>query len=322
MKIQTDFPLSQIVYYKIGGEAKFLLEIHNKKDLFDALEFVKQNKIEKVLPIGLGSNLLISDKGFDGAVLWFVPSKKAEINRQEDGLVSVFSSVTLEDLIAYSFQNSLVGIEWAGGLPSTIGAAVRGNVGCFGHEIKDIVKSIEAVDLDDNSKVKEFSNEELGFSYRSSIIKENKRLIVVSGRFHLKKADSEELGKARQMYESNIAYREKNHPVDYPSCGSVFKNITNPRDVESILSKWPDIKDIVKTKWHNKISMGYVINRLGFSGKQVGGAEVSSKHANYILNKNNASFQDVASLIQLVGESFRKEFGFSPEPEVEIIDNL
>ncbi|OGH23277.1 MAG: UDP-N-acetylenolpyruvoylglucosamine reductase [Candidatus Levybacteria bacterium RIFCSPHIGHO2_12_FULL_38_12] len=323
MKVSNNFPLSEITYYKIGGKAKFLLEIESQQDLLESLHFVQKNSIKKTLPLGLGSNVLINDKEFNGAVLKFVSPKNPYIEQIDEELVRVFASHYLDDVIQFGFDNGLIGLEWAGGLPSLVGAAVRGNVGAFGGEIKDSVEKVETVEKVDKdsgqARMTVLNNSKLQFTYRDSIIKQNKNLIVSTVYFRLKKAAAEEIVKAKHIYNDHIQYRQEHHPMDYPSCGSVFKNITKKDDMEKILSVWPDVGLLSKEKWHDKISMGYVINRLGFSGKQIGGAQVSEKHTNYIINKNNASFNEVVSLINEVKEEFNNVFGFYPEQEVEIV---
>src|SRR3989338_10001032 len=167
MFIYNDFLLSEILYYKIGGKAKVLLKIEKKEDLFQALDFIKKEKTKKILPLGLGSNILINDKFFDGVVLWFsmyqaVPGRvqSSGIKLIDDNVIEAFASEDLDDLIKFSFKNNLLGLEWAGGLPSTIGGAVRGNVGAFGGDIKKSVVSAEIIDISDPSfSIKTLTNE-------------------------------------------------------------------------------------------------------------------------------------------------------------------
>lgn len=321
MYIYKDFPLSEILYYKIGGKAKLVLKIGNKQDLLEALDFVKRNKIKKILPIGLGSNILMNDGGFDGAVLWFSKGESSDIKLHKGNLIEAFTSELLDDLIKFSFDNNLIGLEWAGGLPSTVGGAVRGNVGAFGGEIKDIVNIVEIVKLlGEGYTIEKLTKDQLEFGYRDSLIKRDKNLLLVAAEFRLQKASKEDVEKAKETYFAKIAYRNKNHPSGLPSCGSVFKNITKKEEVEKMLSVWEDMSELVKNKWHNKASMGYVVRRLGFAGFKIGGAEVSKKHANYIVNVGGAKFNDVISIIEKIKEKFSQTFGFSPELEVEIVE--
>jgi UDP-N-acetylmuramate dehydrogenase len=107
--------------------------------------------------------------------------------------------------------------------------------------------------------------------------------------------------------------------MEYPSCGSVFKNIIEKERIEKVLSVWPDVKELSDQKWHHKVSMGYIVNRLGFSEKRIGGAMVSPKHTNYIVNVDHAKASDIKELITEIQNTFEKTFGFRPEPEVVIL---
>lgn len=316
MKIQTDFSLADILWYKIGGTAKYVLEISTKEDVFQACQFLKEKNIEKVFILGFGSNLLFSKEYFDGAVLHFVPSRA--IKRVSEDTIEAFAGETLDSVIQFGFQNNLIGLEWAGGLPGSVGAAVRGNVGAFGGEIKDTIVKASVLDIA-KGKEREISNKELHFSYRTSLIKEQKNLLVVSAVFKLKKASDEEVAKARAIYEGKIAYRKEHHPLEYPNCGSVFKNIHQKEQVQKILTVFPDVQKQITEKWHGKVSMAYLIERLGLSGLQVGQAQVSKKHANFIINLGGARAQDVLEIIAKIKEKFKETFDFTPEVEVEMI---
>ena len=319
MRIYRNTPLSQCTYYRIGGNADVLLEIVNASDLQEAISYAGINRIEDVLPLGLGSNLLISDKGFRGAVFRFINPQASSIE-QDGSLIKAFASVSLDDLICALFEQEFVGLEWAGGLPSTVGGAVRGNVGAFGGDISHVFEKAEVYLLENSTWVKKTcDSNDMQFGYRTTSIKQQKNAIVANAWFRLKRGSSEDLERAKKEYEDHIAYRHAHHPMEYPSCGSVFKNIVVKEEVEKILEVWPDVEKLSIQKWHNKVAMGYVLSRLGFSGFQIGGAQVSTKHANYILNVDNEKFDDVISIIDKIKEKFSKTFGFSPELELEIV---
>lgn len=321
MHIQKDFPLSQILWYKIGGIAKYLLEIENAQDLQSALDFIKKNNIQKTFFCGLGSNLIFSDDYFDGAVIRIANAKPQDKDFQKkDEFITAFSGVTLNDLIKYTFKNNLIGLEWAGGLPGTVGAAIRGNVGAFGKEIQDSLFSIEVLEEKDSSYTRRtLKKDDLSFSYRNSLVKENKKMIIISATFQLYPADSSTLAEAKKNYLNNISYRKTHHPIEYPTCGSVFKNISDPKQIEKILTIWPDIKKEVETKWHGKVSMGYIINRLGFSGFQIGKMQVSTKHTNFIINLGDGKAKEVIAIIKEIQHKTQDTFGFTPEVEVEMV---
>lgn len=321
MQPESNVDLSQILYYKIGPKVKTLFRIASESDLLSAIDFIKQKHIKKILPVGIGANLLVNDVFFDGVVLWFVDDKQAtSLRSSEDGVVEAFAGVQLDDVIEHSFSHNLIGLEWAGGLPSTVGAAVRGNVGCFGKEIKDVFLKAKVLDMKDPLlQIQEMSYSDLAFSYRNSFAKQHPSLLLITCYFQLQHATKEQVAKAKQVYESNIAYRKTHHPITYPNCGSIFKNIVKKEEVEKIIRVWPDIQELIDSKWHGKVAMGNIVKQLGFSGKQVGEAQVSDMHANYIINKNHAKFADVITLITEIKQKFSETFGFMPETEVEIV---
>lgn len=318
MKVLENSRLSEITFYRIGGVADYILKVGSLTEIQEALRFCEQKKIIKISVIGLGSNVIFSDGRFDGAIIWMEGSGASfEVKGSR---IKGFAGESMDSLIKESLAASLVGLEWAGGLPSTIGGAVRGNAGAFGSESKDTFFEAEVIDMEDPTyQIKTFSHKDAQFSYRNSYFKEHPNLIIISATFQLKEGSLEEVTEAEIVYNRNIDYRQKHHPMDYPSCGSVFKNIVKPDEVEKILSVWPDVRELSEAKWHHKVSMGYVINRLGFANKRVGGAVVSEKHANYISNIDNAKGSDVKELIQEIQEKFKQTFGFIPEPEVIII---
>lgn len=319
MQIYEDFPLSEVLWYKIGGAARFLLEANTKEDVLEAFRFIKEKNITKYFVIGLGANLLVSDAYYDGAVVRLNREPDTRyISVDDSGIVKAFAGELLDDMIHFSFTHNLAGLEWAGGLPSTVGGSVRGNVGAFGHEIHEVVYSAEVLSVFDMS-ITTFSQNDMNFSYRSSRIKEEKDKIVLSASFHLKKSTPEEMELAKKTYHDNCEYRNANHPVQYPSCGSTFKNIVEKEKVEKVLEMFPDIRPLVEGKWYGKVSTGHLIQKLGFAGYKVGNAQASPQHPNFIVNLGGASFQDVYQIIRTIEQKFSETLGFSPQTEAEII---
>jgi len=318
MNVHADFEIRDELWYKIGGKVHYLIDVEGKEDIKKAYEFLKREKIKKTFFLGLGSNLIFTDKYFDGAVIRFLPSANS-IRLIRPHIIEADAGVLLDDVIQFSFGHNLVGLEWAGGLPGQIGAAIRGNVGAFGGEIKDSVKEVEVFEVVNNKpRFKILRRFELQFSYRNSIVKK-KMLGVVSAQFRLTRADSATVNRARQTYLSNIEYRKIRHPLEYPNCGSVFKNLAVRSHAEKVLSVFPDLEEKVKRDWHGKVAMGYLIRRLDLSEYRVGDAMVSPKHCNFIVNLGNAKTLDVLSIIKVIQDKFLATFGFVPEIEVEAV---
>lgn len=321
MKVIKDAQLSEILWYRIGGTAKYLLKCFSEEDVLEAVGFIKKEKVQKHIVVGLGSNLLFTDEYFDGVVIQIYAndySKSIRIIGKD--IVEVFAGVELDRVIKFAFDHNLIGLEWAGGLPGTVGAAIRGNVGAFGGEISQSFSSAKILDVSSQKPVvRSLNRRDIKFSYRTSTIKKNPHMVVQSVQFKLKKVSDADLGKARTTYFSNIEYREQKHPLEFPSTGSAFKNVNDPNDVKCVLSVFPDLEQEVKIKWHGKVSMGYLIKRLDLSGFKIGNAQISNKHSNFIVNLGGASFNDVTSIITKVQETFQDEFGFTPELEVEIV---
>ena len=319
MNVRHEVPLSTVLWYRIGGTARYLLEVADQDDLFRALEFVQREQPERVFVVGLGSNLLFPDEYFDGAVI-HVSNASAPALEREDDRVRAFGGAVLDDVVRFSFDEGMTGLEWAGGLPGTFGAGVRGNVGAFGGEIKDRVVEAEVVSFAPGQcGVRRLSHADLAFSYRDSRVKQEHHAIVRSATLRLQPAGAEELEAARAVYAGNIAYRRSRHPMEYPNCGSVFKNVHRPDQIEQVLARWPDIEPKLRHDWHGKVSMGYIIGRLGLAGYRRGDAEISRKHNNFIVNLGAARAADVRAIIAMVQASVEQALGFIPEVEIEIV---
>ena len=319
MTIQNNAQLSEVLWYKIGGKAKYLLTVENRNDIDEVLAFIAKEKPKRIFICGQGSNLIFSDDYFDGAIIQIV-SSNPDVSIAEN-TVTAFAGTVLGDVIDIAFDNNLTGLEWAGGLPGTVGAGVRGNVGAYGGDIKDSLISAEVIDFSEGKFVlKKLSNEQLQFVYRGSVIKTTKNMIVVSATFGLKKSTPEEIAVAREVCEHNKQNRRDKHPLEYPNCGSVFKNLRDKEQIERVLHIYPDLRENVEKKWYGKIAVASLIEKLGLKGLQIGNAQISEKHALFIINKGNAKAKDVLAIIARVNKEFKNRFGFEPEVEVEIVE--
>lgn len=323
MTVYNDFPMSEVLWYKVGGKARYFLPVETREELLRALDIINKENPKRLFICGLGSNLIFSDDYFDGAVLQIAKSNERSVDislKNSEGLLEAFAGESLDRLIQASFEEKLTGLEWAGGLPGTVGAGVRGNVGAFGGEIKDSFISAEVLVVSGNSfELKRIPRDAFNFAYRNSIIKEQKNLLVVSSIFQLHPSDTTGLEKAKQIYDENIHYRKTHHPIEYPTCGSVFKNISQKENVAKVIAVWPEVEELSTTRWHGKVSMGYITKRLGFSGYRIGNMEVSTKHANFIINLGEGKAKDVLTIVSHIQEKVSETFDFMPEIEVEVV---
>jgi UDP-N-acetylmuramate dehydrogenase len=321
-KFQENISLSTFSHYKIGGPARFFFEPKNEKEVVWAIREAKAKKLP-VFILGGGTNLLIGDEGWKGVVLR--PRIMTLKNNGEK--ITVGAGVAMDDLLAFSAKKSLSGLEWAGGLPGTLGGAIRGNAGCFGGEMKDVVESVRSFDMK-TMKIVERSARESDFGYRTSLFKKNGgREIVLSATLKMKKGSSRAVAKA---IGEKIEYRKKNHPLDYPNIGSIFKNVPlviiyKERDgkykkaLQEAALIFHGSKFSVKTDPFPVISAAKLISESGLRGVSFGGAMVSAKHPNFIVNVLNAHAADVKNLITLAKSEVNQKFGVLLEEEVQII---
>lgn len=294
-QIKTELPgieenkiLAPLTTYKIGGPADYFFEAETKESLAKAAAVAKFFGLP-LLVIGGGSNILISDAGFRGLV---VKTRNQEIEFSRDGAITAGAGVRLRDLANFFYDNSLKGMEWAAGIPGTVGGAVRGNAGAASGSICDIVRRVYFFDIDGREPViRSYSSQECGFSYRESIFKKNGSLIIVSCEVAGEPGKAEDIKKEMDEF---FAKKKKSQPLEYPSAGSVFKN---PKDMFA----------------------AQLVDECGLKGKMIGKAMISKKHANFIINTGGAFASDVAALIILVKREVKKKFNVELEEEIKII---
>lgn len=287
-RILFNEPMKKYTSFKIGGPAECLIKIKTKEELKEALILANEKNIP-ITVVGNGSNVLVSDKGIPGITLmikieginfYTLDDKKFKI---KVGAGEKIAKVGREFL-----NNSLTGFEEISGIPGTFGGAVRMNAGAHGKEMKDIVKNVTCVDYFGNEKV--FNNSEMKFEYRRSILKEEK-YIVTEVEIELEKGNLEEI---KAKVDEYAKFRKEKQPLEYPSAGSTFK-----RGEDFITAK--------------------LIDEAGLKGYSVGDAEVSTKHAGFVINKGNATAKDVLELVNKVKEEVYKKFQKKIELEIEII---
>jgi len=306
-EVQKNILLKKCTTFKIGGPAKYFFTAKTKKDLVKAIKAAKRFKLPFFV-LGKGSNVLFSDKGYSGLVVK-IENCKLKI---ENCKLYTEAGAELEDLVNYSARASLAGLEWAAGVPGTIGGAVYGNTQAFGMKIADIVKSIEVFDVK-SLKIKNLSKKQCRFFTKNSIFKKDKNLIILSAILKLGKGNKKEIQK---KVKEHLNYRKKNHPLSFPSAGSVFLNKEIRVKNKKLLKEFPELKEF--DKW-GTIPSAYLIEKCGLKGKKIGAAKISEKQANFIVNLGKAKAEDVKALIKLAKQKVKKKFGVSLEEEIQLI---
>lgn len=276
-------PLALHTTYKVGGKARYFVYPKNEIALMRLLKETKENQIKTKI-IGKGSNLLVSDDDYDGMVICLDRYFNEVIF--EKNKVSVYAGQSIIYLAHEAMKRGLSGLEFASGIPGTVGGACFMNAGAYKSEMKDVV---EAVWVLKEGNCVWISVEECEFSYRNSIFKRNPDWVILAVRFHLTPKDPLEI---KELMDSRRQRRMASQPLDKPSAGSVFKN---PEDMPA----WKYIEE------------------SGLRGKCINGAKVSEKHANFIVNEREAKAQDIYDLIELIQKSVYEKFNVFLKAEVE-----
>ncbi len=305
MEIKKDVELSCLTTFGIGGNAQYFTAINSKKDLLESMEFVKSNNLKYHILAG-GSNILFSDKGFDGIIMQMSIDC---INICKENIV-IGSGAKLSDLVLVAKNNNLTGVEKFVGIPGTVGGAVRGNAGAFGLEIADVLESVTVFDKIDN-KTKFLNVASCEYDYRSSLFKKNKNYIILEASFSLKKGNRNEIEK--QMY-SILEKRTKKQLQDIKSAGSFFVNPVVSEDIQELF-----YKDIGIRSKNNRVPAGWLLESVGLKGKRIGDAQAGLTHANYFLNLGKATASEVIQLASLAKTRVRDEFGVQLKEEVELV---
>ena len=305
MDIQKNISLAQYTTFKIGGPAENFVIVKSIKEVQEAISFAKENNLE-IFILGGGSNLLISDHGIKGLVIKLDLQNIEFSNTQ----VIVGAGVSLAFLASQALDQGLIGLEFTAGIPGTVGGAVRGNAGTFGQGMNVVVVGVKY--LDENFKYQEMTNKQAGFAYRHSIFKE-KPYIILETSLGLQMGD---VATAKKLMAERLTARRTNHP-NQASAGCIFKNIDfSTVDIDDLSKRGIEIDKFTK---HQKIPAGYLIEKVGLKGKIIGGAQVSEKHANYIINVDQASAEDVIMLTSLIKQQVRGKYGIQLVEEVQFI---
>lgn len=282
-KVVTDEPMKNHTSFKIGGPADLYVTVNEIEQLSAALTLAEECQIP-LFVLGNGSNLLVSDQGIRGAVLR-LGGRFCDIGYASDETIYCGAGAQLSKLCAFALEHSLTGLEFAWGIPGSVGGAAFMNAGAYGGEMKDVIVSCEHIDKHGVKGV--FSGEELDFAYRHSAYASGD-YIITAVNLRLQKGDKAEI---KAKMEELMGRRKDKQPLEYPSAGSIFKR------PEGYFA-------------------GGLIEQCGLKGAQVGGAQVSPKHAGFIVNVGGASCDDVLTLIADIQKKVKEETGVTLECEV------
>ena len=279
--------LSKHTTFRVGGPARILVIPKSKESLFETIELVNKHKLLFKV-IGKGSNLLASDDLFEGVVIKC--DKSLGYVEFEDNFIRVGAGVSTIALATKAAKKHLTGLEFISGIPGSVGGAIHMNAGAYNEEIKDVL--IKALILDEHGNQIWLTNEELEFGYRTSIMQKKQNWIIVEAILKLEYGEYEEI---MELMKARRTRRKESQPWDMPSAGSTFRN------------------PLPHASWK-------LIEEAGLRGMCVGGAEVSSKHCNFVVNKGNATATDVYELIKQVQTIVYEKYGVELHLEVEMFN--
>ena len=285
-EILTNESMAEHTSFRTGGKADIFIKAGSAEDIIKAVKIFNENGIKKVYIWGKGSNILVTDKGIRGAVIQL--SGFTDIKLIGETEIYAESGVSLSSAAAFACENSLADFEFASGIPGSLGGGIFMNAGAYGGEIKDVLVSVKAINP--KGEIIDLAADELDLGYRTSSI-EKRGLIILSGVIKLKKGNKDEI----LAYTADLNGRRRDkQPLNYPSAGSTFKR--------------PEGN-----------FAGKLIEESGLKGFCIGGAQVSEKHAGFIVNKNKASAEDIIKLMDYCIEKVYADTGVRLEPEVRII---
>ena len=306
-KIEKNYPLAEETTFKIGGPAEFFVATYCSHQLKDAVEEAKKMNVPVTI-LGGGSNVIVPSEGVDGLTIK-LRDGNIDFLSKKNNLIKVGAGVTLPMISRFALKNRLTGLEWAMGVPGTVGGAIYGNAGAFGQWISEIIEEVEVLE---GEEVKVLKRKDLKFGYRESTFK-SRNLTILRASLKLESADEK---KIRERVNKYLEHRNENHPVDMPCAGSIFKNPETTIDDKKLLEKYPELKTFNQ---RGVLSAGYLIEKTGLKGVQIGGAKISEKHANFIVNTGEANSEDVKALIRKVKEEVFERFGVGLEREVRFL---
>ncbi|PCJ63462.1 MAG: UDP-N-acetylenolpyruvoylglucosamine reductase [Planctomycetota bacterium] len=291
IEFKKNFITASLTTFDIGGPADIVAWPKNSQELISIIQWANKNNLKNTF-LGGGSNVLISDKGIRDLLI--VTSGMNEIKILQDDLYEFGAGCDVQELTQWAIKNNLSGLEFAGGLPGSLGGAVWMNARAYGSEFSKIVTWAEAVNQ--NNEVEFFNNDEMNFVYKHSVFQERPLRLT---KVRMKLLTLDDNTSINNKTQSNIDDRDSKDQYHIKSAGCVFKN-----------------------NYAAGIPSGKLIEDAGLKGYQIGGAEIYAKHANFVVNKNNAKASDVIALMQLAKKAVQDKFNITIEPEVQFIGDF
>ncbi|PKN10726.1 MAG: UDP-N-acetylenolpyruvoylglucosamine reductase [Deltaproteobacteria bacterium HGW-Deltaproteobacteria-7] len=287
-KILYDEPMSLHTSLAVGGSADAVVFIENEDQLAQVTGRLREKEIDFYIAGNL-TNVIVRDGGYRGAVLLMTGMKEVgcEYTPQDGYVMSALAGAALAKIVSRSVAEELTGLEFCAGIPGSVGGAVWMNAGAYGKEMKDVVKAVSILNTDGEKKT--MNREEISFGYRRTSFPVG--TIILGAKFKLEKGERSGI---KERINDILQSRQAKHPLEFPSAGSVFKNMPGQ-------------------------AAGKLIEDMGLKGMKAGGAQISSKHANFIVNRGNAAAADILGLVELIQIKAKKERGVNLETEVVII---
>lgn len=328
LNIQKNTKLSNYSTFKIGGETKEFVVVKNEKELLEAIDYAKSNKF-KFFVLGGGSNVLFDDKGFDGLIIK-ISGKNEEIKttngdeKPKPGepygkpkifKINCWAGESLSFLVNFAKDNSLSGLEWAVGIPGTVGGAISGNAGAFGGTISDAIENVKVLRMVNfefpvSDRFANYKKEKCDFGYRRSMFQENKDAIIVSARFVLQKKKKEEIEEKMNEFIKQRALKQPKGWIG--SSGSFFKNpIVENNDLREKFEKETGAKTV-----DERIPAGWLIEKAGLKGKKFKNVIISDVNANFLINDGGATTEEIIAASGIIKQRVRDEFGIELKEEV------
>jgi UDP-N-acetylmuramate dehydrogenase len=303
LTVSTGTPLSLYTRFGIGGPADIYAESSNAEAFVAALAAARASGLE-IMVIGGGTNLIVSDAGFRGVVLRYRADRLLASNQR----IHADAGAVLQDLVDFAIARGLKGLETLAGIPGSVGAAVYGNAGAYGHSISERVLSVRFYD---GASVRVFSNEECEFQYRESIFKDHKEWIIFSTELRLDAADPAVL---RETADGIVKVRNEKFPVTMKCAGSIFKNLLLKELPHPVAEQVPPA-----AVREGKIPAAWFLEQVGAKGMQRGDIHVATYHANLLYNAGAGTAADLVALIRELKSRVRERFGIELEEEVQYV---